>query len=375
MHVAFVNENTLGHTAYLPAFARELRARPDLGITPHLLDVTPLPGPRERRANFSVPGLRRWGLDFHNARWRLAVSGRARELADELRARQPLDALVINTQSVGLKLLDLAETIPTFICLDATFEQLARGPWFAPNAVTKWFHPLTLAPLRWRERRLFQIARGLFPWSENARQSLLAEYAVAPGKIRLLPPSIALPPRKTEAPPSKARPQILFVGGDFRRKGGGLLLECFREHFAGECDLHLVTKADLPSTPGVFTHRDIAPHSDAWRERWEQADLFAFPSRLETFGIVLLEAMSFEVPVIASDAGVARQLLEKTGAGWLVPSPAKESLTRALRECLHNPKEARARATRGRDLVEKEFDLNTNTARLAQWLREATART
>ena len=74
MRVAFINENTLGHASYLVPFVRQFEARPDLGIEPQLINATPLPPALERRANFTVRGLRKFGLDFHNARWRLTVA-------------------------------------------------------------------------------------------------------------------------------------------------------------------------------------------------------------------------------------------------------------------------------------------------------------
>jgi enoyl-CoA hydratase/carnithine racemase len=49
----------------------------------------------------------------------------------------------------------------------------------------------------------------------------------------------------------------LFVGGDFQRKGGPLLLECFRRHFAGRYELHLVTESKVEAEDGVFVHRSV----------------------------------------------------------------------------------------------------------------------
>lgn len=368
MNVAFLNENTLGHKAYLPAFARAFRARPELGITPFQLDVTPLPGDAERRANYSMPLLRKCGLDFANARWRLAVSRHARRLVEELQSRQPLDALVVNTQSVGLCLADMGTKIPLFVCLDATFEQLARSPWFAPNTATRLLLPLTLAPLRQRERDLFQAARRLLPWSQPARESLVKDYGLPVTRIQNLPPSIDLPPRAEAIRPAKSRPQILFVGGDFRRKGGPLVLECFHQHFASTCELHLVTQANLPAEPGVFVHRNIVPHSAAWQERWEQADVLVFPSALETFGIVILEAMAFEVPVITSDAGAARQLTRNGTTGWLLESLDVPGLARTINQVLNQPAQTRVRVTAARLVVEQEYNLAVNAERLGGWL-------
>lgn len=368
--VAFVNENTMGHASYLLPFVNVLRQHPELGITPHVIDATPLPAPFHYRADFSVRGLRKWGLDFHNARWRRTVSRFVREQLDGLRGQRSIDAVVVNTQSVALHLKDLEHELPLFVCLDATFQQLASSAWFAPNLGTRLFLPLTAAPIRKLERQLFQRADRLLAWSEPARQSLLEAYDCPPERVSLLPPSVDASNRKATRP-AHTRPQILFMGGDFRRKGGRILLECYRHWFSGTCDLHLVTHSPVEPESGVYVHHDVKPYTQPWFERWQSADVFVFPSTLETFGIVLLEALAFQVPVISADVGAARYVLADGRAGWLLPDQKEETLARLLREVLDDPSAARERAMRGRERVESCFDLRRNTSQLASWLHEA----
>lgn len=371
VNVAFLNENALGHASYLLPFADWLRRHPEAGIQPEVIHATPLPECLKFRADCSVRGLRQWGLDFHNARWRLTVSRHAREQLDALSARQRVDAIVVNTQSAGLRLADLPQELPVFVCLDATFEQLARSRWFAPNAPSRWFHPLTLRALRQRERTLFARARRLLPWSEPARQSLLNEYGIAAERIALLPPSLNLAAFKMPGKPAGTHPQILFVGGDFQRKGGPLLLDCFQKHFAGRCELHLVTESSIAAPPGAFVHHGIKAHSDAWRERWRQADVFVFPSSLETFGIVLLEALAFQVPVVSADVGAAREILGGGDAGWLLERVDERTLATAIHSALEDPDTALAKTAAGRRRVEQDYNLDTNAQQLAEWLRNA----
>lgn len=368
MHVAFINENTLGHASYLLPFVNGLACNGELGVVPHLINATPLPERLRARADFTVPGLRRWGLDFHNVRWRLTVSRHVREQLLALRGRQPIDAVVVNTQSVALDLARVAAELPVFVCLDATFAQLARSRWFAPNIPSRIFLPLTSAPIRRRERVIFQAARRLLPWSQAAEHSLREDYGIRPEIISRLPPSVALPPRRPTTKPANARPQLLFVGGDFQRKGGPLLLECFRRHFAGRCELHVVTESKVETEDGVFVHRGVKAHSDAWRERWEQADVFVFPSTLETFGIVLLEALAFEVPVVSADVGVAREILAEGKAGWLLHHLTTDTLAACINDVFDAPEAATNRACRGRLLIETEYDLMLNARRLAEFL-------
>jgi glycosyltransferase involved in cell wall biosynthesis len=365
--VAFINENTLGHASYLVPFIQAYRQQPELGIEPHSISATPLPPRLERRANFSIRGLRKWGLDFQNARWRLTVSEHVRQEIELLRTRQRIDAIVINTQSVALSCESLARALPLFVCLDATFEQLAASRWFAPNRLSRWLLPLTLAPIRARERRIFHSAARLLPWSDLARQSLEADYRIPPERMSVLPPSIDPPPMRT-ARQRGGKPQILFIGGDFQRKGGPLLLKCFAGRFASRAELHLVTQSDVPPQPGVIVHRSVTAQSDAWRQRWEEADVFVFPSTLETFGIVLLEALAFGVPIISTQVGAARELLVEGSAGILLSTADETLLACAIADVLDNRDAARARAEIGRRRVEEKFSLGKNAAQLAGWL-------
>ena len=370
MNVVFVNENTMGHASYLLPYVDSLQKSPELGITPQVVHATPLPDRLSNWANFSVRGLRKWGLDFGNLRWRGTVSRFVREEVDRLRAEQRADAVVVNTQSVALELVDLAEKLPLLVCLDATFQQLAASRWFAPNLGSRLFLPLTAGRIFNLERRLFERAHRLLPWSETARRSLLEDYHCPPDKICVLPPSVDLRSEGV-ARRANARPEILFIGGDFYRKGGPLLLECYRRWFSETCDLHLVTHSPVPPEAGVYVHHGVKSYSPAWFDRWNSADVFVFPSKLETFGIVLLEALAFQVPVVSADVGAARDILEGGKAGWLLADQKPETLADVLRQVLSDPPAARERALEGRKHIRRLFDLSRNTQRLAGWLQEA----
>ncbi len=377
MNVAFLNENTLGHTSYLPRFAAELERRPELGIRPRVLDALPLPESLRRLGDTSIRGLRKFGLDFHITRWRIAISRHVRQQLDALKTREPVDALLINTQSAGLE-LDGVDGIPVCVGLDATFRQLSESPWFAPNTASRWLRPITLPGLLRRERALFRRTDRFLPWSERAASSLRSDYGIGPDRITVLPPSLDPPPRR--GPRSRTGlPQILFLGGDFFRKGGPLLRQVFEQRFQGRAELHVVTQSDIPPGPGIQIHRGVAAGSEAWLRRWREADLFVFPSRLETFGIVLLEALAFEVPIIASDAGAAREILggdrgqNSTRFGTLLTELTESALGAAIHQALADPEPGLRAALAGRDAFEERFTLPRNTERLAAVLSETVA--
>ena len=363
--VIFVNENTLGHASYMLPFVQELQRRPELGVEPRVIDAMPLPRNLARWA-ISIRGLRKLDLDLSNSRWRLVASKHVRNLLEPLLGSNEVDSVVVNTQSVALDLLDLPKSVPLHICLDATFSQLARSKWFAHSAASRYLHPLTLAPLYRRERALFEKSSCLFPWSLGVRQSLIDEYGLCRSKIQCLPPSVSLSMETQK--PHNLRPRILFIGGDFYRKGGPALLDCFQKYLALNCELHIVTQSDVAPSPGVHIHRNVKANSPTWKAQWEQADVFVFPSTLETFGIVLLEALAHGVPVVATDVGAAAEVLDQGRCGVLLEDTSPLALARAIESVLNDKENTRSRIERGRQRVSRDFDITKNTEQLADCL-------
>jgi glycosyltransferase involved in cell wall biosynthesis len=369
--VIFLNENTLGHASYLPRFAEEFARHPEYGLAVETVDVAPLPAGRERWAADSIRGAVRFGFSAHYRRWREAASAHAAALLGERWKRGPAPVCVVaNTQSVALDLpATLPGGLPLLLCLDATFTQLRRSAWFAPNTLSRWLQPWTIGDLIERERALFARASKLLPWSLPVAESLQRDYGVPAERIRCLPPSLPALPEAVERP-SNSLPRILFLGGDFRRKGGPLLVECFQSYFQGQAELDIVTQTGAPEGPGVRVHKDIRSWSPEWLALWRAADLFVFPSRLETFGIVLLEAHAFGVPVIASRAGAAAELLQNGEAGWLLDDHSPGALRAAIAEALADPALRRRKAARGRALAAGRYLLGPNTQALASWIEE-----
>jgi glycosyltransferase involved in cell wall biosynthesis len=77
----------------------------------------------------------------------------------------------------------------------------------------------------------------------------------------------------------------------------------------------------------------------------------------EPFGRVLVEAMLVERPVVASDAGGAREIVEDGATGLLVPPGDSEPLADALRRLLDDPALRVAMGRRGRERAERDFTL------------------
>jgi len=95
-----------------------------------------------------------------------------------------------------------------------------------------------------------------------------------------------------------------------------------------------------------------------------QFDVLALTSRHEGFPLVLLEAASSAVPIVAFDVGGVREVLHKSGSGAQLIAPNDwDSFRVALDTCLGDPKTSRTQAARGAEFIRTEFSLSNISSR------------
>lgn len=89
-----------------------------------------------------------------------------------------------------------------------------------------------------------------------------------------------------------------------------------------------------------------------------QLDQFVFSARPdEGFGIALAEAMAAGVPIVASDVGACREVLDGGRCGLLVEPGSAEALAAGIRQVLSDPAAARQRAEAARDRALEDFSV------------------
>ena len=93
----------------------------------------------------------------------------------------------------------------------------------------------------------------------------------------------------------------------------------------------------------------------------------------EPFGQVIIEGMAAELPVVATDGGGAREIIENGRTGVLVPMGEPGALAEALAELLRHPERARALAAAGRRHVLEHFTVE-KSARQSEALYEELVR-
>jgi glycosyltransferase involved in cell wall biosynthesis len=167
------------------------------------------------------------------------------------------------------------------------------------------------------------------------------------------------------------RVKILFVGGDFERKGGPLLLECMRAGLAETCDLHIVTQHEVPVTPGVTVHRGLGPNDPGLLALYASADIFALPTYADCLAVVLGEAMAAGLPIVTTTIGAQPEAVVDGRSGILIAPGDAESLGRALRRLSADPALRQRMGREGRAIAEARFDNQTNGKRLTDLILSA----
>ncbi len=179
---------------------------------------------------------------------------------------------------------------------------------------------------------------------------------------------------------------ILCVGTLHEVKGQAYLIEACRKlhesgidfvcHFVGDGpDKSALT--ELAAQSGLT--EKMCFHGLQKQERIAQllqdADVLVAPSvptsdgRREGIPVVLIEAMSSGVPIVASDISGIPELVLNEATGLLVPPRDAAALANALERYYRDPLLRRRLGRSGREEVVKEFDLYRNAAKLAQQIR------
>ncbi len=207
---------------------------------------------------------------------------------------------------------------------------------------------------------------------------------VAPGVLTEVIPFGAAVDAAPSLPPPRpagARPELLFIGRLVERKGVHLLLEALALLAPAARPLlrvvgdgperarlqEMATRLRLGAD--VVFHGFVSAEEKA--ERLAGCDAFVLPAVVdakgdtEGLGVVLLEAMTYGKPVIASAAGGIVDIVRDGGNGYLVPPGDAAALAGAIRACVENPERARALGAQGRVDVEAGFSWPVIAGKLA----------
>lgn len=230
--------------------------------------------------------------------------------------------------------------------------------------------PLPTDPeLHERERRLYQAAEAIFTMSKYVRESVIADYSVDSARVHVVGTGPDVFPVSTPGR-SKDPKSFLFVGIDFVRKGGPILLRAYEKVRSLHPDTELWIaggyRSSLP-TPGVKCLGRLSVRE--LEDLYANAFVFVLPTLREPFGRVYLEAMAFGLPCIGTSVGAVPEIIVDGETGLLVPAGDEGSLVNAMVRLLESPALAASMGKAGRERLHQHFGWDRATERIATFLR------
>lgn len=198
------------------------------------------------------------------------------------------------------------------------------------------------------ERSMLRDIGLVFTMSEHLRQSFIKDYDLPARRVVTIGGGMnldTLPGHQNDKDYSKA--ELLFIGVDFGRKGGWVLLEAFRavRRAIPGALLHIVGPRSLKIpdelADGVVDHGFLPKSGPDLAELFARCALFVMPSLYEPFGIAPLEAMAHQLPAVVSGDWALQEAVDPGRTGQHVRPGDVSDLEETLISLLRAPDQLR----------------------------------
>src|SRR5213596_3602161 len=149
---------------------------------------------------------------------------------------------------------------------------------------------------------------------------------------------------------------LLYVGRISKEKDLDVLADAFRQLRDEKLPVQLFLVGDGPYLQALHESMPEAIFTGYLRGKelaaaYASADVFVFPSTTDTFGNVVIEAQASGVPVIVSDTGGPKELVEENVNGVVTKSHDVEDLARAIRDLVNDKRKRHQMSRQARQAV------------------------
>jgi glycosyltransferase involved in cell wall biosynthesis len=200
--------------------------------------------------------------------------------------------------------------------------------------------------------------KAIIVWSEWAKKGFERDGFPA-DMIKVIPPPVTA----NNYTKNYDSQRILFVGRDFRRKGGDIALKAFIK-IAKEFDkaelFYVGSVGDdellrVAMKTGRFKHYQNPSDEMLYGIIFPESDIFLLPTRSEAFAISIIEAMSYSLPVVVSNlASIKENVVD--GYNGVIVDDGVEGYVEALSSLLENKRRRKTMGLKGLELVKSKFD-------------------
>ncbi len=263
----------------------------------------------------------------------------------------------------------MGKDIHPYLFLDLSVGYIA---WLLENEPEKlrftWFKDATPQSIEKRaklQQKAFEQCAGIFTMGQWLKDFIVEKQHIPSKKVYAVGGGINLDAAKIDYSQKKGN-KILFVGRDFERKGGMLLLNAFRllKKELPDAELYLAGPSENPckeSLPGYHYLADVP--SEKLHYYFNICDVFCLPSFMEAYGLVFAEALCYGLPCIARNEYSMSDFVQHGNNGFLVQEDSPEELMHCMKKALQSEK-MRQDVMADRKKYLKEYSWDTVTDRM-----------
>ncbi len=222
---------------------------------------------------------------------------------------------------IGAMFSSAVAGIPVFSYHDNTTALSQRG---GTHAFSSLLNKKQLENCHRREKSVYERNSAIFTFSNFVRKSIIEDFAIPENKVHVVYAGANFRTLERDMPEKPKTMNVLFVGVDFERKGGQVLLEAFRRVRRNIPTAKLLIAGCSPDVKqeNVVVEGFIDKNTEAGEERlkalYRNAAVFVLPTLFEPFGISLIEAMHCRTPCIGTNIAAIPEIISDGETGFLV---------------------------------------------------------
>lgn len=190
------------------------------------------------------------------------------------------------------------------------------------------------------QMKMYNNSSGIFTMSKWLANNLKENTNISKEKIHFVGAGINVPKELIDIYQKKEKNKILFVGRDFERKGGKIVLEAFnvlKNKYNSKAILYIAGPKKNPNEKcynGVEFLGDISYNELS--KYFNLCDIFCMPSYYEAYGIVFAEALIYGLPCIARNDFEMKEFIKDGYNGYLINDDDIEQLALKMDKLLNN---------------------------------------
>lgn len=216
------------------------------------------------------------------------------------------------------------------------------------------------------QQEYYKRCKGIFTMGEWCKEDIINRCGISPDKVHAVGGGINLDVNLIK-PMNRMNNKILFVGKDFKRKGGYIVYEAFKLLRREIQNLELYVagpNSDPIDSPingyyymGYCDYKQLST-------LFNKCDIFYMPSYFEAYGLVFIEALCYGLPCIGRNVYEMPYFIKEGENGYLLHNDNPHELSLLIRKLI-NDKQIKQNVLSQRDEYIKEYSWDNVALKIA----------